>query len=425
MLAFLDRGAGLTAPSFSILLLALVAATATAEPLSLPEAQRIALERDTGLVAIEGESSALRDRAVAAGQLPDPEARCGAINLPVDSFALDADDMTMLEVGLMQRFPAGRTRELSRAALEGRARGVDAEAVDRERMLRWTVEQAWRELDYLDDLLRLLAEQRRWAETLAAGAESAYAAGEGRQGELFDARLMVLDIDERRIDAERSRDTVRSEMARWIGAALDRERLPAGPVEPAAASAEALLADLERHPQLAALEAAQEAALYDAGLAMQRYKPAFGLDLAYGFRGGRGMGGGSRPDMLSAMLTFDLPLFTRDRQDREVAAARAEARSADARREDAARELAARLRSAYAQALRLGELVALYEAGFESLSGMSVETALSSYRAGEGSFTEVIGAQRRSLTIREKLARARTDHALAWAEIAYLTGDAP
>jgi len=425
MLAFLDRGAGLTVPSLSILVLALVAAAATAEPLSLREAQRIALERDTGMVAIESESSALRDRAIAAGQLPDPEARLGAINVPVDSFALDADDMTMLEVGLMQRFPAGRTRELSRAVLEGRARGVDAEAADRERMLQWTVERAWRELDYLDDLLQLLAEQRRWSEALAAGAESAYAAGEGRQGEVFDARLMVLDIDERVIDAERSRDAVRSELARWIGPALDRERMPAGPVAPSAASAEALLDALERHPQLAALEAAQQAALFDAGLAIQRYKPAFGIDVAYGFRRGRGMDGGSRPDMLSAMLTFDVPLFTRDRQDREVAAARAEARSADARREDAARELAARLRTAYAQALRLAELVALYEAGFESLSGMSVEATLASYRTGAGAFAEVIGAQRRTLTIREKLARARTDQALSWAEIAYLTGDAP
>jgi outer membrane protein TolC len=425
MSAFLDRGAGLTAPSLSILLLALVAATAIAEPLSLHEAQRIALARDTGLVAIQGESSALRDRALAAGQLPDPEARLGAINVPVDSFALDADDMTMLEVGLMQRFPAGRTRELSRAVLEGRARGADAEALDRERTLRWAVERAWRELDYLDEVLRLLAEQRRWAEALAAGAESAFAAGEGRQGEVFDARLMVLDIDERLIDAQLNRDAFRSELARWIGAALERERMPAGPVAPAAASAEALLAGLERHPQIESLEAAQQVALFDAGLAIQRYKPAFGVDVAYGFRRGRGMDGGSRPDMLSAMLTFDVPLFTRDRQDREVSAARAEARSADARREDATRELAARLRSAYAQALRLAELVALYEAGFESLSGMSVETALSSYRAGEGSFVEVISAQRRTLTIREKLARARTDHALAWAEITYLTGDAP
>jgi len=41
----------------------------------------------------------MRERAVAEGQLMDPKMRFGAVNVPVDSWSLDAEDMTMVEVG--------------------------------------------------------------------------------------------------------------------------------------------------------------------------------------------------------------------------------------------------------------------------------------------------------------------------------------
>ena len=131
-----DRRAGPTALTILVYILAGAPLAAGAEPLSLAEAQRIAVERDSGRQALESESAAMRDMAVSAGQLPDPEARVGAVNVPVDSFSLDAEDMTMLEVGLMQRFPAGQSRALKRARYESEALGADAEALERARSVR-------------------------------------------------------------------------------------------------------------------------------------------------------------------------------------------------------------------------------------------------------------------------------------------------
>jgi len=70
--------------------------------------ERIAIERDAVLRQLASESDAMRQRGVAEGQLMDPKLRVGAVNVPVDSFSLDAEDMTMLEVGVSQEFPAGR-----------------------------------------------------------------------------------------------------------------------------------------------------------------------------------------------------------------------------------------------------------------------------------------------------------------------------
>jgi outer membrane protein TolC len=367
----------------------------------------------------------MRQMAVAAGQLPDPEGRIGAVNVPVDSWKFDREDMTMLEVGLMQRFPAGRSRQYARARYESDALGADAEALGRARSVRLEVERAWRELDYLELSLGLVAEESRWLTALAGGADAAYAAGVGESLGLLDARLMALELEERRLDLERERDGMLAELARWVGDAVRRERRAAPAPVRALDPVEALLERLQANPMLESLSHAREAALRQADLASEMYKPSFGLDVAYGFRSGPGMDGLSRPDMLTAMVTFDVPLFTRNRQDQEVGAARARARAADARRADALRELEAGLRAAHARALRLGEIVSLYERQAARLAGVSLDAALASYRAGEGSLADVVTLHHRMLDLHGREARARTDHALALAEIEYLAGELP
>lgn len=423
MLSFRDRRAGPTALILSLIAWAFAPTAACAAALTLEAAQHLALERDAGRDALEGESAALREMAVAAGQLPDPEARLGAVNLPTDSFALDAEPMTMLEVGIMQRFPAGDSRALSRVALEHRASASEADVADRERMARLGVERAWRELDYLDEALALLSRDERWVDTLVAGLTAEYAAGEGRQTGLIAARLMALELKERRIELAREHEMALAELARWIGEEAGGERVPAPRAAGRPAPLAGLLTRIEAHPRLAALEAQRESAETEVELTAQRYKPSFGLDLSYGFRQGRMEDGASLPDMLTAMVTFDVPLFTRNRQDREASAARAMARAANSRRVDALREMQAQLQAEYVRAVRLAELLELYESQIGSLADLSVEAALSGYRASDGALEDVVEAQRRAIDVRDRLARLRKEYAVSIAEIAYLTGD--
>lgn len=421
MQKFHDRGAG---PKALIILATMFAAVAaSAGALTLEDAQRIAIARDAGRQAIEAESAAMRDMAVAAGQLPDPEARLGAINVPTDSFAFDAEEMTMLEFGFMQRFPAGKSRSLARAGLQQRSLAGDATALDRARKVRLAVARAWHELDYLDAALEILGAERRWAEALVAGILSDYAAGEGAQTELLDARLMVLEIDERAIALGQQREVMTAELLRWVGDAAGEGRAGAAPGPHRAASVEGLVERLTGHPRLAAMDFETAASESDADLAAQRYKPSFGLDLSYGLRQGRGMANAARPDMLSAMLVFDVPLFTRDRQDREVAAARSRTRAATARRADEQRELEGQLRAAHARAARLEEMLALYESQLQRVAEVSVDAALSAYRASNGSLADLINTERRLLAIRDRLARTRADLAQAHADINYLAGE--
>ena len=99
----------------AVLLGALAVAPCSADPtLPLAEAERLAIERDAVLQQLAVESAGMREQAIAEGQLMDPRLRVGAVNVPVNDFSFTAEDMTMVEVGVTQEFPAGRTRELAR-----------------------------------------------------------------------------------------------------------------------------------------------------------------------------------------------------------------------------------------------------------------------------------------------------------------------
>ncbi|MFT5035336.1 MAG: hypothetical protein ACI87L_001178, partial [Litorivivens sp.] len=100
-----------------ILSMALPMASWAADPLTLTlaEAQRIAINRSQQLVAQDALGAALREQALAAGQLPDPVLKAGIDNLPAngpDSFSLTRDFMTMRRIGISQELPRAAKRQL-------------------------------------------------------------------------------------------------------------------------------------------------------------------------------------------------------------------------------------------------------------------------------------------------------------------------
>ena len=74
-------------------------------PLSLAETQRLAILRSKQLEASDLAVSASKDLAVAAAERPDPVARVGLENLPIDGaerLSVQRDFMTMRSVGIVQ-----------------------------------------------------------------------------------------------------------------------------------------------------------------------------------------------------------------------------------------------------------------------------------------------------------------------------------
>src|SRR3954471_11847884 len=112
------------------LALALFSLIAHAQPLSLQEAQRRAVERSRQVVAQGAAVTASREMAVAAAQLPDPVLKLGIDNLPVngpDQFSTTRDFMTMRRIGLMQEMTRSEKRDLRAQRYAREAEKSDAE----------------------------------------------------------------------------------------------------------------------------------------------------------------------------------------------------------------------------------------------------------------------------------------------------------
>ena len=406
-------------------LLWLSLATIPAHALDLAEAERIAVERDAVLRQLDAESGAMRERAVAEGQLMDPKLRFGAVNVPVDSFSLDAEDMTMLEVGLSQEFQPGRTRQLTRRRMEQSASAMEAAIGDRRRTVQREVRRTWAELAYLVRAREIVASQMDWVEQMRSSARARYASGQGTQIEVLQAGLDVAMLREQLLDIDRDEAMRRAQLGRWIG---QEEAMRAGPFSlPARAELEplALLEQrLLQHPAQVDFERRIEAAETGIDVAEQRKLPGWMLDVSYGFRDGE-MDGASRPDMLSAMVSVDLPLFRGNRQDREVSAARADARALHEMHEDHQREMQAMLAEAWSVARRTIELERLYESDLVPLAEQSVQAALLAYRSNRAMVDDVILARRTALETWLKHLRLVADRAQAQYDIDYLVGVAP
>ena len=399
-----------------LLLIGVPACASVPEALSFPDAVRLALERAPQVEARRSEAAAAIEAIASAGALPDPRLIAGVQNLPIagtDAFALDADRMTMRRIGLSQEFPSRAKRQARRAVaeavlIEARAQAVATRlAVQRQAadawILLWAAE---RELDHL----QALEQQSALAVDTARARQSG---GGGSATDVLAARTAELELGNRIVAAQARIAQGRAALGRWLGAAPQSLATAAPefgrvPVEEAA-----LLADLERQAELlvwSAREAGAEAAFE---LARAQTRPDWALSGGYVQRGA------DADDAVWLEVSVQLPVFTRNRQDRGIAARRAEWDAVQAMREDAVRAQGARVRSLHAEWAGLREQVQRYEQQILPLAADRSRVALAAFSGGE-SLQAWIDARRDELSARTAHAELLGRLGRAWAELAFL-----
>lgn len=413
--------------AFAALCVALITplqTTSASDALSLAEAERRSLARDADLVRLEAERQALLEASVAAAELPDPRVRMGAVNVPTDSFSLDAEDMTMVELGVSQMFPPGDTRELAAQRAQRGAEALEARIADRRRVVVRELRKAWIADAALRGAAELIEEQIAWFDPLVANAVVRYGNAQLRQLDVLSATLEQAELRQRLLELKSERAAARAMLGRWLGEppAPLTTALPAPREWPPLA---ALQAALVAHPTRIDFERRIDALETSERLEQQKYRPDWELDFSYGLRSGRGMDGEPRSDMVTAMVSFSLPLFAGDRQDRSVAAARAETRSLRAMHDDHERELEAALVEALDVARAAREIEQLFDSSLISLSQQAAATAVAAYANDTAEFAELIETGTALLALKLRRIEAAAQRARADADVAYLVGETP
>ena len=176
-----------------------------------------AVANNPELAAARSERDAAQQRIAPAGALDDPMLELGVVNVPVDSWSLNREDMTMKMLGLIQKVPFPGKRDLRRAVATADADSLDLAVQENTNRLVRDVRLAYEELAFNAEAQRILARTRTALEQLVAIARSRYDVGQATQSDVLDAQteLERLRVEQLRLTRENS--VQQSELRRLLG----------------------------------------------------------------------------------------------------------------------------------------------------------------------------------------------------------------
>lgn len=392
--------------------------------ISLQEAESLAVELDPRLSEIRLKSDAMQESAVAAGTLPDPKLKLGLMNFPTDTFERDQEAMTQIQVGVVQMFPSGDTLQLKSDRMVVNAKGETARATAQQRNITQQVRMNWLDVYYWQHAAEVVAKNRRLFRQLVKVTESLYAVGRRKQQDVLRAELELGLLDDRETQVTTMVEMMRANLAKLIGQQAAYRPLAAEfPSLPVIPNPDDSRERLAQHPLLELEQARVDASQKDVAIARQAYKPAWLLDVTYGFRDGYNPNGSERADFLSAMVMVDMPFFTGKRQDKNLSANKLKHQASLYAREDRIRELTKAWEVSNAEWIRLGERVHLFETSLLAKARENSKASLHAYQNDQGDFSSLMRARIMEFETELKALRMRVDYAKSQAKLLYLVGD--
>ncbi len=392
--------------------------------LNLQQAENIAVESDPTIESYKATSLSFIDESVAADTLPDPTLRLGAINVPVDTFDLQQEQMTQLKIGIQQNFPRGDVLSIKQKQSQYLSQASLSMAGDARLKILRDVRENYLNLYYEISAYKIIRETRKLFSKLVKITESNYAAGHVNQQDVVLAGLELARLDDRATKIQASEEGYRATLAQWIGDIAWNDIDSGFPRLPALLEGVDLNSVIPEHPLIRAESAKINASKQMTEMARQEYKPGWSLLVDYGFRSGNNPDGTERADFASAIVSLDVPLFTANRQDKTVSASEKKISAARYSKDDQLRKLKRIYEKNYRLWSRLGDREQLYKNSLLTAAKNNTQASLNAYQSGITEFNTLMRAQITELDVRLEDLRVRVDRAITQAKILYITGDA-
>ena len=396
-------------------------------PLTMEEAARLATVDQPLLAAREAKIRAEDQMAVAAAQLPDPRLSGGVKELPIDTaeaFSVRRDNFTEFTIGLSQEFPRADKRRLTGARKQLDADADRAGLANDQRMVRRDTSLAWLDLYEAEQSLTFTQHLCEESVLQVQAMEKDYTNGKTSQADWIAAKVDVGLVQDKAHDWLHHAQRSRAALARWIGEAARRPIAQSLAMPGIPATLPSLLALADRHPVIGSLDKQIEASATEVALARQSYKPDYSVEVYYAYRR-------DFADFVGIQFTVGLPYFTKDRQDRGLAAALEQSRASEDRKRDLLRELHAQVNQDYVDRRHFEERIVDFDATIVPDAKRRIDAARAAYRSGRGSFDAVLLArrslldvqlQRLALAVETARAQVRLDY---WAARQPTAGETP
>lgn len=404
------------------LLYSFVAQAQYVVPLTLAEAEDLALDREPGREALRAVAEALDERSVVASQLPDPSLRVGIANYPIQSGGFSTEGMTQAQLAFRQSFPSGKSRDFDALRFSSLSLEARASANARARDVLTRARVAWLEVYYWQHARVIVTESRPFFADLAKITRSLYAVGKNTQQDVLRAELELSRLDDRLIELERRHQQAVAALSEWLGQDAGRVIASTLPDWTGIPDLHSLQTAVDAHPAVVAAKAKVAAQSAAVNLAEENKKPGWSIDIGYGYRDGTLSTGDPRSDFVSVSVTTQLPFFRKNRQDRSLAAALRDRSAAGYEQEQLRRQLLSRVDAEYVRWRDLNRRLVLFETQILELSEDHAQAALLAYQSEAGDFADVMRGYIDELNTRLDYIRLKVERAQSYAVLANLGG---
>jgi len=381
--------------------------------LSFENAVRAAQKNDPWLTGNVHKQRAVESMSTAVNTLADPKVSIGFANLPTNGFDFGQEAMTQAKVAISQMFPRGDTLEIKSQQLRIQSEAFPYQRKDRESKVAVTVGSLWLDAYRVQQSIALIEKNRSLFEQLADIAEASYSSGLGktRQQDIVRSQLELTRLEDRLDKLEQQKNRYEGMLLQWlIKFSPEKSSLKSNYLHNIVLSQQLPQVDLlnrdvvykknwlqqeelvqyfSKHPSVIAVDKKVNATKAGIKLAKQKYKPEWGVNASYGYRADDPMGS-SRADLFSIGVTFDLPLFTENRQDKEVQSAISTTEAVKTEKLLLLRQLLGTYSSAKGRLLRLKGRQELYKIKLLPQIHAQAEASLTAYTSDDGDFSEVV-----------------------------------
>ncbi|MBB4660246.1 TolC family protein [Parvularcula dongshanensis] len=382
-----------------IAILVAIASPALAQPFAEVAAR---LDDYPTLSAIRLEASAQRDRARAAGALPDPVLSAGVNNLPLVDPGFDRFLPTNKALGASQQIPDALTRRARTAQGLAEASATEVRLAAERTRLRAELIALLAERTALVERGDVLARQDATYAELAEAIEAELAGGQAVAFRLGAVDAERAGVAQRRALLTGQSARVEAQLAELVGLVPQGTQAPDVPILAWSGAAQAFY-------DVALAARGIDRAEAGVDLARGAYRPDWSVGLTYQQREASA-DGATVPfpgdDWVSAQVTLTVPLYASRSQAPRLRAARSEKAAAEARLQAAARMTRARYEGLIAEARAAEESVTALEQQAEALADR-IAAQRRAYEAGYGDYSAVLDGEIARLGLEAEVATER------------------
>lgn len=385
--------------------------------ITLEEAEQLALELDPDIQAFLARADAYEHLAASVVELPDAQLRLGLMNYPLEHGNFRTEGMTHSVIGVRQSIPPRGLRPALFDKNEYLAKEQDYKSVNHALEITHKVRHAWLDAHYHQSRLELIHKSEELFGDLLHLARTQYSTGDGNQRDIVQIELEQFKIEDSILEAEQHRDHAFISLRAYINQPSFVRVSTTLPNWNSVPELGTLRVALAEHPRMIALSAQADAMQAQRRVEESGLNRKWMIDLSYAYRDGGLLSSDSRSDLISATVSFSLPIWGKEKFHQKIVQVSKLHNATLLEQQSTLRDLETRLETAHKHWTTLNSRVSLYEEQIIPKAEEHVAVTLESYENQANDLSEVVQSHISQIDAELKHLKLTIDRLKAWADI--------